>query len=478
MKLLRYALFILIATSGYAQTPGYNIHFKIDGLKDTTAYLGYYYGESTYIRDTANVNSKGEFTFDGKKALDQGSYFLVLDKTRLFEFVVGSNQRFTLETSTADYIKNMVVKNDIDNQLFFDNIFFNIERHKEAEPFIKVIQDSTLAEDKKKDARQNFSKINEKVIAHQDQVIEKNPNTVTAKILKTTKAVKIPDPPKRADGSIDSTFQLRWYREHFFDYFDLADDALIRMARPVYAEKVKEYLDKLYVPQRDSVTNAIKKIVAKAKPNKETYKYLVWTLLTKYQTQEIMGMEEVFTDLYDLYFANGEMDFWIDAKTKKNLKEYADRIRLSMLGKTAPDLIMKDTNDQLRSLYSLKNKYTIVLFFDPDCGHCRTEIPKLVDFYKKDKVKFNLEVFSVSTDSSMTKLKKYITEMKMPWPTVNFYYSAVGHYQQLYDAPTTPTLYVLDEKKKIIGKKIPVEKLEEFLLNFEKFQKSKAIKKA
>ncbi len=48
---------------------GYNLKFKIDGLKDTTVYLGNYYGETTYMKDTAQVNSKGEFVFEGKKPL-------------------------------------------------------------------------------------------------------------------------------------------------------------------------------------------------------------------------------------------------------------------------------------------------------------------------------------------------------------------------------------------------------------------------
>jgi thiol-disulfide isomerase/thioredoxin len=477
MRFIKLILFVLLASTGFAQT-GYNIHFKVDGLKDTTAYLGYYFGESTYIRDTAKVDSKGEFIFDGKKILDPGVYFLVLDKTRIFEFVVSSNQNFGLETSTSDYIKNMKVKNDIDNKLFFENMVFNMERHKEAEPFIKIIQDSTLTDDKKKDAREAFSKINDNVTAYQDDVIARHPNTITAKIFKSSKAIKIPEPPKKADGSIDSTFQLKWYREHFFDYFDLADDALLRMPRPIYNEKLKEYLDKLFLQQKDTIVNAIKRLVPIAKKNQETYKYLVWSCMTKYQTHEIMGMDEVFVELYDLYFASGAMDFWISDKIKKNLKEYADRLRLSMLGKTAPDLIMKDTSDKLRSLYSIKNKYTIVFFFDPDCGHCKTETPKLVDFYTKDKIKLDVEVFAVSTDSSMTKLKNYIKEMKMPWVTVNFYYSAVGHYQKLYDAPTTPSLFVLNDKKQIIGKKIPIEKLEEFILNYERFQKSRIAKKA
>ena len=159
----------------------------------------------------------------------------------------------------------MKVTGDLDNKLFFENMIFNMERHQEAEPFLKVIQDSTLTEDKKKSAREAFAKINDKVVAYQSEIIAKNPATVTAKILKANQAIKIPDAPKKADGSIDSTFQLRWYREHFFDNFDLAAPALICLPRPLYRDKINEYLDKLYAPNPDTITKAIDKIIAKCK---------------------------------------------------------------------------------------------------------------------------------------------------------------------------------------------------------------------
>ncbi len=54
----------------------------------------------------------------------------------------------------------------------------------------------------------------------------------------------------------------------------------------------------------------------------------------------------------------------------------------------------------------------------------------------------------------------------------------VGPYQDLYDAVTTPSLYVLDSRKKIIGKKVPAEKLEEFLTHYEKFQREKLLMKS
>ncbi len=471
MRIGLISLLFFISATSFAQN-GYKLQFKIDGLKDTTAYLGYYYGESTFVKDTAQVNHAGEFVFDGRQPLPQGVYFLVLDKTRIFEMLVGKTQAFSLETNTSDYVKHMKVSGDIDNKLFFQNMIFNMDRHKEAEPFIKIIQDSTLAEDKKKDARENFNKINEKVLAYQEDVINENPTSLTARIFKANKAVKIPDPPKNSDGSIDSTFQLRWYREHFFDNFDLADDALIRMPRPIYQEKVNEYLDKLYAPQADTLKKALSRVIAKAKKNQETYKYAVWVAVLKFQNPEIMGLDEVFVHLNDMYFASGEMNFWANDKMRKNLNDHADRLRKSLIGQKGANLIMQDVNLKPRGLYDIKNKYTVLYIFDPDCGSCKKETPKLVDFYAKRK--FDVEVYAISADTSMVKMRDYIKEMKMKWITVNGPRTYVGPYQNLYDADTTPTLYVLDNKKKIIGKKIPAEKLEDFLTQYEKIEKLKA----
>jgi thiol-disulfide isomerase/thioredoxin len=469
---------LLISTSSCFAQSGYKINFKINGLHDTTAYLGYYYGESTYIKDTARVNSKGEFSFEGKQPLVQGGYFLVLDKTRLFEmFLVSNNQKFSMQTNTEDYVKNMVVTGDEDNKLFFENMLFNVARHQEAEPFIKILNDSLATDDQKKEAREGFSKINDKVNAYQDEMISKHPGTLTARVLKANKAVKIPDPPKKADGTIDSTFQLRWYREHFFDNFDLADDALIRMPRPMYQEKINEYLDKLFAPQPDSIEKATNFLIAKAKKNQETYKYAVWMCVIKYQSPEIMGLDEVYVDLYDKYFETGEMDFWANDKMKKNLKEQADRLRKSLIGRTGPNLIMLDSNLKPRSMYDIKNKYTILFIFDPDCGHCKEETPHLVQFYDANKKKFDVEIFAVSADTSMAKMKTFIKDMHLNGITVNGPRTYVGSYQDLYDAITTPSLYILDSRKKIIGKKIPTTKLEEFFTQYERAEKLRASRK-
>jgi hypothetical protein len=101
----------------------------------------------------------------------------------------------------------------------------------------------------------------------------------------------------------------------------------------------------------------------------------------------------------------------------------------------------------------------------------------LVDFYNKNKAKFDIEIFAVSADTSMAKMKTFIKDMKMVGITVNGPRTYVGSYQDLYDAITTPSLFIIDNRKKIIAKKIPADKLEDFFTNFERAEKAKAARK-
>lgn len=445
----------------------YKIEFKIEGLSDTTIYLGNFFGESTYLKDTAQVNKNGEFIFDGNKKLEEGNYFLVLNKTRIFDFLIGKDTFFKMTTSTDDYLENLKVEGDIENKIFIEDMRFNAKRNNEARPYVEVIQDSLKTDEEVAEARNALDGINEKVMAHQDEIINNYPDLLISKIFKANRRLEIPEAP---EGEDESEFGYKYLKTHYWDNFDLGDPAMLRMSRPIYKEKVENYFNRMILPQPDSVLKEVSRLAQLAKKTQDTYKYFIWTVTLLYQNPTIMGLDEVFVRLVDKYFETGEMDFWANAQLKKNLKERADQLRLSLIGKTAPNMIMMDKNKQMKSMYAMSNKYTVIYFFDPDCGHCKKETPKLVEFY--NSTKYDVGVFAVSADTSMVKMSNYIDKMKMPWTTVNGPRTSTGSYHNSYDANTTPTLYVLDEKKKIIAKKIPAERLEDFLTQYEKFHKN------
>ena len=48
----------------------------------------------------------------------------------------------------------------------------------------------------------------------------------------------------------------------------------------------------------------------------------------------------------------------------------------------------------------VKADYTVLIFWDPDCGHCKTELPKLVHYVDSIKDIVDIKVYSVSSDHS------------------------------------------------------------------------------
>ncbi|MEM1408973.1 MAG: thioredoxin-like domain-containing protein, partial [Bacteroidota bacterium] len=323
------------------------------------------------------------------------------------------------------------------------------------------------SEEAKREARSELDKISAKVDKHISEVLNSHPESVLATIMKANRRLEIPDPPTTKNSKEGSEWQYRFYREHYWDSFDLGDPTLLRLSQPIYRKKVEEYLDRLVVPDPDSINTTISKMVETAKRDLDTYKYLVWTTTIKYQNPEIMGLDKVFVYLYDTYFASGEMDYWANDQLKKNLKERADQLRSSLIGMPAPNLIMQDQHLQKKELYSLTNDYTVIYFYDPDCGHCKKETPKLKEFH--EATKYDVGVFSVSADTSIVKMNDYIATMNISeWTNVNGPRTYTVNYQKVYDAMTTPTIYVLNKDKEIIAKKIPAARLEEFIGQYER----------
>ncbi|MBC6425064.1 MAG: DUF5106 domain-containing protein [Ekhidna sp.] len=451
---------------------GYEIKVKIEGAQEADLLLGYYLSGKTYLKDTAKYMD-GDFTFSGSEPLDHGMYLLVQNGNLLFDLVIGKDQSFSIKTTFDDYINSIEVDGDKDNQLFFDNMRLSIKRNEEAAPHVAILKDSTSTEEAKVEARKHLEVINDKLDAYFTKTMESHPGSITAVIVGTNKRLKIPD-EEAAKLAIDNDeARFSYYRNHFWDNIDLGNPILLRMSTPVYEQKVDEYMDKLIAPVPDAIKKAADKLIEVAKKNEDTYQFLVWHLTYKYQSSRIMGMDEVYVHLVDKYFLTGEMDFWANDQLKSNLKEKADQYRNSLIGMLAPNLILQNLKRQPKALHDLPNDYSVIYFYDPDCGHCKRETPVLKAFY--DSTAFNVGVYTVSADTSMTKMNNYVEEMGLQdWVNTNGTKTYSVNYQEFYDAFTTPTIYLLNDKKEIIAKKITASQLEEIITKYEQTQNEKA----
>jgi peroxiredoxin len=138
-----------------------------------------------------------------------------------------------------------------------------------------------------------------------------------------------------------------------------------------------------------------------------------------------------------------------------------------LLGKTAPNLILLDTMNVAHSLLATQAKYTLLFFWESTCGHCQQEMPKVLKFYEEFHKKYDLEIFGVSTDTSLVKWKAYIVKNNIPWINVNGHMSLSGNYHTLYDIRSTPIMYLLDEDKKILTKFLLVDEISNVIVKRE-----------
>jgi alkyl hydroperoxide reductase subunit AhpC len=121
-------------------------------------------------------------------------------------------------------------------------------------------------------------------------------------------------------------------------------------------------------------------------------------------------------------------------------------------------------------------KYTILVFWDPDCGHCKKEIPALAKNYDKLK-SLGAVVYSVTTATyeEMDKWKGFIKEHGCNWINVGDpYFQGNPNFRKIYDISSTPVIYVLDKDKIIRAKRLGQDQIEDFIVKYEEYLKSKA----
>jgi thiol-disulfide isomerase/thioredoxin len=188
-----------------------------------------------------------------------------------------------------------------------------------------------------------------------------------------------------------------------------------------------------------------------------------------------MGQDAVFVHLFEKYHSKG-LTSWLNEKQMEVISRRAYMLMSNLIGEKAADLDMLDTLDKPTSLYNVKADYSIVIFWDPNCGHCKEEVPRLDSIYRASWKKHNLKIFAVLTPDGKQSVKPewvaFIKEHNIgDWThayktkemeDTDFAAQRPG-FRQLYDIIMTPTIYLLDKEKRIIGKKLTLLQLNDLL---------------
>jgi thiol-disulfide isomerase/thioredoxin len=260
-------------------------------------------------------------------------------------------------------------------------------------------------------------------------------------------------------------------KEHFWDDVSFNDDRLLRT--PFFEPKLDEYFKTLVPQDPDSIINEVKYILLSARTGKEMYPYLLTKFTNKYMNPEFMGQDKVFVYLFENFYAKGDTTF-LNPASRKTITERAYSMMANQIGLAAPQLNLTDTTGKIVPMYNLSSPFTIVAFWDPNCGHCKEEIPRLDSMYKAKWKKNGVSVYSVNIyENEIPAWKKFIKEKGLSKEWIQAYEtkeaktagekSGLPNFRQLYDIFKTPTIYLLDKDKHIIAKQLSLEQFDDLI---------------
>jgi len=300
------------------------------------------------------------------------------------------------------------------------------------------------------------------------EVIRKNDNNLLSILVKAMLPVEAPE--FSIPGGTGNPDSVRWAmnytynKDHFFDNVDVTDERFLRT--PILQARLNTFFSNVIVQSPDSISKEIDRLLAKTEKNPRIFQFVSVFLFNHFRESEIMGHDAIIVKLADDVYLSGKAN-WVSDDFKKDLQEQVERIRPNLIGKKAHDLIMDSDRGMFVSLYDIEKDFTVIYFWEPDCGHCAESTPRLKAWYDKAKNQ-GVEVFSVCTAGEKSKWQNYISEHKLDWINgwdperrTNF-----GFY---YNVEATPLLYILDKEKNIIAKKIGVDDVGPFIDNYRKY---------
>jgi thiol-disulfide isomerase/thioredoxin len=463
-KLLIYsiALFALINANGQK----FQITLNAPQFKTGIAYLTFANGSNFNVEDSAAFG-KGMAVFKGNKKLPGGVYTIFFPGKRLrSDFLVDKEQIISIKADTTDLLNKFTVSGSKENIPFAQYQKFTAEKGKFIEKERAAYTHSVTKADSLLHEK-NYNQYQKELTDYRNSIIKNQPNSMLAMLLNAMKEPEVP--VKKPLTQSDSLINYNYYKQHYWDGISFMDDRVIRT--PFFMPKLERYYREVMIQAPDSLIKDIDYKLLLARNSPEMYKLMLNWLTDEYINPKYMGQDAVFVHLFEKYHSTG-LTSWLNAKQMETINRRAYMLMSNLIGEKAANLEMIDTAGIPAPLYGVEADYTVVAFWDPNCGHCKTEIPRIDSIYRASWKKHNLKIYAVLSEDAKADWIKYINDNKLTdWIHVRQtkemeqadYAAQKAGFRQLYDVTLTPKLFLLDKDKRIIAKGLGFQQMNDLL---------------
>jgi len=444
-KLLIIICLTFIFGNSFSQE-GLNVEYKLNGFKGNIGYLASIYGSNNVTIDTA-IGINNTFIFSLDKMLEPGMYQIYFNDN-LYTDIIINNENVKIETSVNNIIGDMKVHKSDENRVLFDYWKFVLMIKDSIRELSvkgnKLLKKSGGKKTAELDELQNkVDKLNNRIVEYSNALIEENPESFVAVILK---AYQLPDYNnylKQPEAKPYSNLK-DFYEVHFFDNMDFSDSRLLR-TEIIYIA-INDYM-KNYTKDvsTEKYIKVIDLILSKASVNEDVYQYAINLFVSNFGYSI---WEKVYVHIIENHLLkNSNTDSTVAAFHRERI----NALENINIGSPAPKLLLKDVNQKDVDFYSIKGKAKLLFYWGTGCENCERMLPDLKDIYKKYN-KMGFEIIAIAITSDEDEWKHKIKKHNAKWIDLSDLKGAESEIILKYNVWLTPSLFLLDKNNKIVSR--------------------------
>ena len=447
-------LFLLFPGFAHAQ---FQIKIKAINAADSIAYFrGTVFDDKNYIpKDTIKLY-KGNYTVTAKKPIIGGIYFLYFPKSKQKVFFSLENMdSIKIEIRGTNYLDSIKFSNKANQQ------FIEYQLLEKKYSNYDTMYAAESAKGKKFNLAQKaafFQPKTSQLISYRTMIL-KNLKQVNALFLHLNTLNIL-------DSSVPSRKNYNG-RNELIKRFDFKNPKLL--FTPNIKNVLNEYYS-YYPLQADSLNKGLDTVMKKVDGKSNMSMYITDYFIKLLHNREIVNNTEAYTYYLEKYILNQKYKI-SDIKQLGQLKSELANLKSLQLQDTCVNMILKDTAGQLQNLqeFASQNKFTLIVFYDPTCEHCKVELPKMDSIINLLENSYNIKVgrYAVCNEPNLpvSIWKDFIVKYNLSKNYINVNLGNNMDLRKSYDAFSNPIFYLVNNKGILLGKKLSPQTIRNLILS-------------
>jgi thiol-disulfide isomerase/thioredoxin len=477
-KIVHFLTFTLTFLTGSLLAQGYEIRLKAPDFAGKEVILAEYFTNRMVPKDTAQISLTGEAVFAGEEPFEGGMYVMYFGSSYFFDFLLDRDQFFSVTADSTDLVKETKFMGSTDNELFYSYKQYLAEQRKVQQQYeaqlaaAETISDSSWINRK-------MEELNEQMTAYVDGMIQNNSGTFFSTFLRAMKEHRAPDKLLKGTKRQQDSIRYVYFKDNYFNTFNVSDIRLLHT--PLYEPKIKTYINKVAPQHPDSLIAVVDMLIERSRSDEAIFRYMLITLFNNFAESKLMGMDKVYFHIAEKYYIPEAT--WSSEDFIQKLRDNLEKSIPTFIGNVAPDFELKglptdhfhmaQMDTAIKSdphvgfnfmLSDIPAEYTLLYFWEADCGHCQKSTPKLYEVFEKYKDQ-GVQVLAVHVINSVEGKVKWIDFVNehglYDWS--NCWSPYDNEFRKQYNLQSFPQLFLLDKDKKIIAKQLTPEQVDDIL---------------